>query len=138
MFTGFLIGVLTLVAFLLGYQTKGFDPFSADTPEEVHEYSRTLAFLTIIACQLFISLSFRDEKRTFFSLGVFGNKVLILAVIIGFGLQCVLLYIPVLQEAFRLQAVGPKEWLWVLGLGIVPMIISEVRKMLRQIFYSRR
>ena len=138
LFTGFLIGVLTLVAFLLGYQTKGFDPFSADTPEEVHEYSRTLAFLTIIACQLFISLSFRDEKRTFFSLGVFGNKILILAVIIGFGLQCVLLYIPVLQEAFRLQAVGPKEWLWVLGLGIVPMIISEVRKTLRQIFYSGR
>lgn len=131
LFAGLMIGALTIVAFLLGYQHKGYSPYADTVPVEVHEYARTLAFLTIIACQLFFSISFRDEKKSMFAVGLFSNKYLVGAVILGFALQCLLLYIPFLQDAFKLQAVGWGEWVLILGLGLIPLITNELIKFFR-------
>lgn len=128
LFAGIVIGALTIVAFLVGYSRQGHDPFESNIPQQVHEYSRTLAFLTIIACQLFFSLSFRDEKNSIFSIGLFTNKYLIAAIIIGFGLQFPLLYLPFLKDAFKLQSIGYEEWAIALGLGIVPLFVNEITK----------
>src|SRR5690606_12816477 len=38
---GILIGLLTIVAFAGGYQTKGYSPFADNIPENIHEYART-------------------------------------------------------------------------------------------------
>ncbi|HMR19871.1 MAG TPA: cation-translocating P-type ATPase, partial [Sphingobacterium sp.] len=129
---GILIGILTIVAFLLGYYTKGHHPFEGDMPEKVSEYARTLAFLTIIACQLFYSFSFRHEYKSIFKVGFLSNKYLVVAVILGFGLQLLILYTPFMREAFRLQSVGFNDWLLVLGLGIVPLLGNEVAKLVRR------
>src|SRR5690554_3916406 len=83
---GTLIGLLTIVAFLLGYYLQGYQPMASDIPDDVHAYSRTLAFMTIIACQLFYSFSFRHETKSIFSVGVLSNRHLVAAVILGFGL----------------------------------------------------
>jgi len=125
---GVLIGILTIVAFLLGYYTKGYSPFAGNIPETVHEYSRTLAFLTIIACQLLYSFSFRHENKSIFKVGFLSNKFLAGSVIIGFGLQLLVLYIPFMRQAFKLQAIGLYEWLIVLGLGLCPLVFSEIFK----------
>ena len=130
---GILIGLLTLVAFLLGYYTKGHNPFSNEIPETVHEYARTLAFLTIIACQLFYSFSFRHDSKSIFKVGFFSNKFLIGAVIIGFTLQLLVLYIPFMREAFKLQAIGINDWILILALGFIPLLANEVIK-----FWSRK
>lgn len=128
---GILIGVLTIVAFLLGYYIKGHNPFANTIPDAVHEYSRTLAFLTIIACQLFYSFSFRHGYKSIFKVGFFSNKYLFGAVALGFGLQLLVLYVPFMSESFKLQAVGITDWLIVLGLGLVPLLADEVIKFFR-------
>ncbi|MDY0090886.1 MAG: cation-translocating P-type ATPase [Flavobacteriaceae bacterium] len=125
---GILIGLLTLVAFLLGYYTKGHNPFSNEIPETVHEYARTLAFLTIIACQLFYSFSFRHDSKSIFKVGFFSNKFLIGAVIIGFTLQLLVLYIPFMREAFKLQTIEINDWILILALGFIPLLANEVIK----------
>lgn len=125
---GTLIGLLTIIAFLLGYYTQGHGPFESDLPETVHEYARTLAFLTIIACQLFYSLSFRHEYKSILTVGLLSNKYLVGAVVVGFGLQLLVLYIPFMREAFKLQSIGLIDWLLVLGLGLVPLLANEVVK----------
>lgn len=130
---GVLIGLLTIVAFLLGYYTRGYNPFEGDIPNDAHEYARTLAFLTIISCQLFYSFSFRHDRKSIFQVGLFSNKYLIGAVVIGLGLQVLVLYIPILKEAFKLQSIGFKDWLMVLALGLVPLFANEVIKL-----FSRR
>lgn len=130
---GVLIGSLTLIAFLLGYYTKGYNPFNNNIPETIHEYARTLAFLTIIACQLFYSFSFRHEYKSIFKVGFFSNKFLIGSVGIGFGLQLLVLYIPFMREAFKLQSVGLNDWILVVSLGLIPLLGNEAIK-----FFARK
>lgn len=125
---GVLIGILTIVAFLLGYYIKGYNPFAESIPQAVHEYSRTLAFLTIIASQLFYSFSFRHERKSIFKVGFLSNKFLAGSVIIGFGLQLLVLYVPFLREAFKLQIIDFNHWLIVLGLGLCPLVFNEIFK----------
>ncbi|MCC2589450.1 cation-translocating P-type ATPase [Chryseobacterium sp. MFBS3-17] len=125
---GFLISALTMVAFLLGYHLRGFSAFAADIPEEVHEYARTLAFLTIITCQLFYSFALRSEYKSIFKVGVFSNKYLVGAVIFGLVIQLMVLYIPFMKEAFKLQYLNLNDWLMVLGLGLIPLAANEILK----------
>lgn len=125
---GILIGILTLVAFLLGYHFRGHNPLGSNIPETVHEYARSLAFMTLIACQLFYSFSFRHEHKSIFKVGFFSNKYLIGAVIVGLILQLLVLYIPFMQAAFKLQPIGLNDWLLILGLGVVPLLANELVK----------
>ncbi|MBD1432212.1 cation-translocating P-type ATPase [Sphingobacterium sp. DN00404] len=125
---GILIGLLTIVAFAGGYHAKGYSPFADNIPENIHEYARTLAFLTIIGCQLFYSFSFRHAYKSIFRVGFFSNRSLFGAVVIGLLLQLIVLYVPFMTAAFKLQAVGIQEWLAVFGLSIIPLLANEVVK----------
>lgn len=128
---GFLIGILTIVAFVYGYYHQGYNPFAQDIPQHVQDYARTLAFLTIIASQLFYSFSFRHEYKSIFKVGLFSNKYLVGAVVLGFALQLLILYIPVMREAFKLQTIDAAGWMIALGLGLVPLAANELIKLIR-------
>lgn len=125
---GILMGILTIVAFVSGYYLHGYSPFADNIPENIEEYARTLAFLTIIGCQLFYSFSFRHEYKSIFRIGFFSNKYLFGSVVVGLLLQLIVLYVPFMTEAFKLQAVGIKEWLGVFVLSIIPLLANEVVK----------
>ncbi|OYD44392.1 ATPase [Sphingobacterium cellulitidis] len=126
---GILIGLLTIAAFLIGYFEHGYNPFMDTIPEDIHEYARTMAFLTIIACQLFYSLSFRHEYKSIFSVGIFSNRYLVFAIILGFALQLMVLFVPILRESFKLQVIGIYDWVKVIGLGLVPLFVNELIKL---------
>lgn len=125
---GVLMGLVTIAAFLYGYHVQDLNPFDDSLPEEAHGYARTLAFLTLIACQLFYALSFRHHIHSVFSSHFFGNPYLLVVIVVGFLLQCLVLYIPFMQEAFRLQAIGIKEWGLVLAMGLLPLLTNELVK----------
>lgn len=129
---GILIGALTLSAFWLGYHLNGFSPYDMDIPDYVHDYSRTLAFMTIIACQLFYSLSFRHDTFSVFKVGIASNPYLLGAIIIGFALQVIVLYIPFMSEAFHLQPLDIRGWVLCMGLGLVPLLANELIKFIKR------
>lgn len=135
---GILIGVLTLIAFLLGYYSKGYNPFHKNIPEVIHQYARTLAFLTIIACQLFYSFSFRHESKSIFKVGFFSNKFLIGAVMLGISLQFIILQIPLIREAFKLKSIGLNDWILILALGLIPLFTNEIIKFFGRLKQQKR
>lgn len=132
LFAGVLIGLVTLVAFLFAYQQHGVNPWGNGIQEETHRHARTMAFLTIIAAQLFYSLSFRDDRRSIFSVGFFSNPYLAGAIFMGFGLQLLVLFVPIMRESFKLQWIGWTDWLLVLLLGSIPLVVDEVMKWIRR------
>ena len=132
---GILIGLLTIFGFWYGYYEHGYSPFDEGVPEDVIEYARTMAFMTIISCQLIYSLSFRHNTKSIFQKGVFSNKYLIGAIVLGLLLQLIVMGVPFMQEAFRLQMLDAKGWINVIALGFIPLTISESRKV---IIRSRR
>ena len=127
---GTLIGLLTIFAFWFGYYDKGYSPYDSDIPESVSEYARTMAFMTIIACQLLYSLTFRHATKSFFQVGPFSNPYLIGAVVLGLLLQLVVMGVPALHDAFKLEMLNAKGWAIVIALGFIPVSLNEIFKII--------
>ncbi len=127
---GFLIGLLTIISFWYGYYEYGFSPFTKDVPKAVVENARTLAFLTLVACQLYYSLAMRHPTKSIFQLGVFTNKYLIGAIVIGLLLQHIVLVVPAIRNAFALQMIDYRGWILVVILGLFPLLINEIFKVI--------
>jgi P-type Ca2+ transporter type 2C len=127
---GMLIGTLTIVSFWFGYYQHGYSPYNSLIPEEIHEYARTMAFMTIITCQLMYSLTFKHHQKSIFETGLFSNKYLIAGVTIGLLLQLIVLGVPALNDAFKLQMLNGPGWLFVAVLGSIPVIFNEIGKMI--------
>lgn len=125
---GFLIGLLTLTGFWFGYYEHGYSPFDSHIPSDTHEYARTMAFMTIVSCQLLYSFTFRHPKKSVFQSSPFANKYLVGAVVLGFALQLLVMGIPFMQKAFRLQMLDAAGWINVLILGLIPVFLNEVIK----------
>jgi Ca2+-transporting ATPase len=129
---GTLIGLLTMAAFWYGYYKHGYRPHEGGIPEAVDEYAHTMAFMTIVCCQLFYSFSFRSPIKSVFQVGLTSNKYLFGAVGLGLGLQLLALTVPFLQQAFKLQYLDVYGYLVVIGLGLTPLIVSELLKVTKR------
>ena len=125
---GVLIGLITIFGYGFGYYEHGYSPFDKNIPQDVVEYARTMAFMTIICCQLFYSLALRNNKKTIFKVGLFSNRYLIGAIVLGLLLQVLIISIPFTQHAFNLKMLDMKGWIMVVVLGLFPLIISEICK----------
>jgi len=126
---GFLIGMLTITAYILGYYEKGYTPFDKEVPQNTIEYARTMAFMVLVVCQLVYSLALRNERKSIFRIGIFSNKYLVGAILAGLALQLVVVGIPAIQSAFHLQMPDIRAWGIIFALGITPLVLNEVIKL---------
>jgi Ca2+-transporting ATPase len=125
---GILIGVLTILAFWFGYYEHGYSPFDNSVPESIVSYARTMAFMVLVACQLFYTLAIRNSSKSIFQIGIFSNIYLVGAIIIGVSLQLIVIGIPVMQRAFHLQMLDLRGWIIAISLGLIPLLLNEVVK----------
>ncbi|TXF74927.1 cation-translocating P-type ATPase [Chryseobacterium sp.] len=127
---GLFIGFITTFAFWYGHYEFGWSPFGTNVPEEVLGNARTLAFMVLIAAQLWFSLGLRSFRKPLYKTAVFSNRYLTGAIILGFALQLMVLLIPVMREAFRLQLPDLKGWMIIVVLGLLPLVMLEIYKTL--------
>ena len=125
---GILIGALTIFAFWFGYWEHGYSPFDHTAPITTVEYARTMAFMVLVMCQLFYSLSARNSSKSIFQIGLFSSKYLSGAILLGIFLQLIVIEIPVMQRAFHLQMLDFEGWMIAISLGLVPLLFNEVLK----------
>ncbi|TCL33597.1 Ca2+-transporting ATPase [Anaerospora hongkongensis] len=126
---GTLIGALTLAAFYFGLREYGYSLSSKNIPEAVLTYARTMAFVVLAGSQLFFSLAMRHSTKSIFQIGLFSNRFLILAIIIGFMLQLMVISVPFLASAFKVQMLSAADWGLVLLFSLVPLILKELSKL---------
>ena len=128
---GIMVGALTLTAYWLGEYVLS-DPSCADAT------ANTMAFATLTLSQLFHAFDVRSEDRSLFHIGVFSNKAMNQAFIIGLAMQMSVLCLPPLQKIFSVVFLTPKEWLVVFALAIAPVIICEGAKLLRRLLNKKQ
>lgn len=109
---GFLIGLTTLLAFIIVYNRN---------PDEL-AYAQTIAFTTLVMAQLIHVFDCRSEKSVF-ARNPFGNKYLVWAVISSLVMVLAVIYSPALQPIFHTVAIMPSDWLLILGLSAVPTFL---------------
>ncbi|MDQ0270297.1 cation-translocating P-type ATPase [Cytobacillus purgationiresistens] len=109
---GFLIGIVTLLAFIFAY----------DGDPEKLAYAQTVAFATLVLAQLIHVFDCRSEKSVF-ARNPFGNKYLVGAVISSLLLMLVVIYWEPLQPIFHTIPIVPRDWLMIVGLSAVPTFL---------------
>lgn len=118
---GIAIGLLTLTAFTIGHY------------RDANSYlPQTMAFLTLSTVQLFHAFNIKSDKSIFHK-STFNNKYLILAFLIGIGLELTILYVPFLASIFKLERLDLTELLIVFGLSFSIIIIVEIAKLIRRL-----
>lgn len=135
---GTLIGVLTLVAFWFGLREYGYSLGSRNIPEDVLTYARTMAFVVLAISQLFYSLTMRNATKSIFQIGLFSNRYLIGAIIIGVFLQLGVISIPFLAEAFKVHGLSVNDWGIVMSFALIPLLVNEIIKMFMRVAEKKR
>ncbi|MGD6958732.1 cation-translocating P-type ATPase [Rossellomorea aquimaris] len=109
---GFLIGGVTLLAFMLSYKTH---------PDHL-AYAQTVAFATLVMAQLIHVFDCRSDVSVF-SRNPFGNMYLVWAVLSSLVLMLLVIYIPSLQPIFHTVPIVLKDWFLIIGLSSVPTFL---------------
>ena len=109
---GFLIGTVTLLAFIIAYNQH---------PNEL-KYAQTVAFATLVLAQLIHVFDCRSEHSVFHR-NPFGNMYLVGAVIISILLMLVVIYYPPLQPIFSTLPIQARDWLLIVGLSSIPTFL---------------
>ena len=117
---GFMIGILTLFAFSLGNKLYGL------------QVGRTMAFISLSMLELVHSFNVRSEE-SLFKAGLFKNKYLIGAFLIGTILQVGVVIIPKIADIFDVVPLNNKQWIYTAIISILPLVIVEMQKKINTI-----
>ena len=118
---GAMVGLLTLAAYMLGEYVLG-------TPGTADGVANTMAFATLTMCQLFHAFDVRSEHHSLLHIGIFSNKAMNKAFLVGMAMQLAVLCLPPLQLVFDTVPLDAAEWACVLALAVAPVVICEIGK----------
>ena len=119
-FEGCMIGLLTLLSFYIGTKQYGL------------EVGRTMAFITLGLTELVHSLNIRSND-SIFEAGLFKNKFLSLAFILGALLQVIVAIIPSIANIFDVVPLNLVQWFYTIAISILPIFIIETKKKLNEL-----
>jgi len=133
------ITTAVLVSYLLGREyygpkhalDNGFVPGTAAFDQFVLLTSQTMAFVTLVASELFRAYTSRSERYPLFKLGVFSNKYMQYAVGFSLVLLLAVVYLPFPQvsEIFNTTPIQLEEWIPMIPMILLPSIAAEIQKL---------
>ncbi len=134
-FYGAVIGLITLAAFLYFPLSSGdatlFDLGSIRTYFDGHAdkllEAQTCAFTILGVSQLFHMIGMSDLNRSFVHVFKGKNWVMLLAFVLGLGLQVAVIEVPFLNDWFNTVPLGWDGEIWIiLAISTIPLIIHEI------------
>ncbi len=96
------------------------------TAGEAH--ARTMAFATLSISELLRAYTSRSERHSLWSIGVFTNKWMQVAVLTSLVVLLAIIYLPFLQPIFSTSFLSANDWLIMLPLILLPSIAAEINK----------
>lgn len=97
-----------------------------------------LVFMALIIIQFVKAFNYRSDRLSLFQIGVFGNKWLIVAVLVSFAMTLPILYVPFLQNVFNAYPLPLEDWVIVLLSASSVFPVLEVSKLILRRFSSYR
>jgi Ca2+-transporting ATPase len=91
---------------------------------------QSMVFTVLTLSQMAHVLAVRSERESLLTLGLFSNRPLLLAVLLTFGLQLALLYVPALQAIFHTVPLSLAELAACILLSAIVLVAVEIEKLL--------
>jgi len=94
------------------------------------EYIRTMIFAGLTIDSFFIILAIKSLRNPILKTNLFNNPYLVFSALFGVMVLILSIHLPFLQRMLKLVALSPKDWLVVLGIGVIELIGIEFAKWL--------
>ncbi|MDH3439595.1 MAG: HAD-IC family P-type ATPase, partial [Gammaproteobacteria bacterium] len=93
---------------------------------------QTMVFTVLVFAQLFHSLGIRSERSSLFSIGIFSNPALLIAVVATMAAQLVVIYVPALNVIFDTAPLTAAQLGACFGMGSIVLVLVELEKLIRR------
>ena len=113
---GALLTLLSFTAYFIGLQQN-------------YETAVTMTFITLCLSQIVHAMNQHSYTLSFFSKEQPKNKMLFLAMLASTLILLVIIFVPALSKFFSIVPLNTAQWLIVIGLSIVPLLVSEIIKL---------
>ena len=133
---GFIIGMLSLCSFIyvpLNYLLTNNSVVSIhhiiyllQHNEYLLMKAQTFAFSTLALSQLFHSIGIKNMNKSIFNKDTLKNKLLIISLIFGIGIQLVVTMVPFFNETFKTVKLEVLEFIVILLFSMIPLFIHEI------------
>ena len=90
-----------------------------------------MAFMALGLLELVHSFNIKTEESIFKS-GVFENKYLVGAFILGLLLQLIVVMIPPVAEIFGVVPLTQTQWIYTIVISFAPIVIMEIQKKINE------
>ena len=130
-YQGIMIGLLTLIAFIIGLKTTTTPINELTLDQSKIEVGQTMAFIVLAFSELVHVFNIRDNKKSIFKGKVFNNKILIGAITLSAALMLIILLVPALRGIFSIPLLPVNNIIETVLLVFSPIIIVEIFKMLK-------
>jgi P-type Ca2+ transporter type 2C len=92
---------------------------------------QTMVFNVLCFCQLAHVMAIRSESVSLFRQGIFSNLPLLGTVLLTFGLQLIVTYVPALSKIFSIEPLTTQELLICIGVSLIILVAVEIEKIIR-------
>ena len=142
-YQGAMIGILTLIAFIIGLATPEHSlPVVQTTDvngiirtlstEEVKvEIGQAMAFTVLALSELVHVYNIRNNKKSIFKTGIFNNSKLILATVGSAALMLIVLFVPAIRNIFSIPVLPLTNIVEIIILVFMPVVVVELFKLLK-------
>ncbi len=119
LWVGLLIGALTLAT-------------QAWTWSRGQAQWQTMVFTVLVFAQLFHCLGIRSERFSLFSIGLFSNPALVIALLVTVLAQVAVIYLPPLNNVFRTVPLSASQFGACVAIGSIVLVAVELEKLVRR------
>ncbi|XP_043288705.1 calcium-transporting ATPase type 2C member 1 [Venturia canescens] len=108
------------------------------TSDGITARDTTMTFTCFVFFDMFNALSCRSQTKSIFTIGLFSNKMFLVAVSLSVVGQMLVIYFPPLQRVFQTEALTVKDIVFLVALTSSVFVISEAKKLLERQWERRK
>jgi Ca2+-transporting ATPase len=105
--------------------------------DTAHGIRQTVAFTGIVVFEWLFAFQARSVETGVLKLGFFRNPWLLVCMILGLGLQVLVVYLPAANTVFHTLPLTAEEWGWTLLPGVIAVLLESLRKGIAPRLFSR-
>lgn len=126
---GIFITISVIIAYLSAFWLNGITSYSDIancTNEAIISQAQTMSFTALAFAELMHMVGMSNPNKSFIYVFKSKNWMMLLAFVLGIGLQFFVVLTPGVQQFFKTSSLEGWEWLITLLAGLVPLIMHEI------------
>ncbi|CAG4946621.1 unnamed protein product [Parnassius apollo] len=132
---GLLLSVLISAAIIIAGTLWVFNREMSDN--KITPRDTTMTFTCFVLFDMFNALSCRSQTKSVFQVGLFSNRMFLVAVTLSLVGQMLVIYFPPLQRVFQTEALTGHDLIFLVCLTSSVFIVSEIKKFIERTIKKR-